>query len=200
MPVTDDVEATLAAVPSRLRDLRHRRGFTLTEVAEETGIGVSTLSRLESGLRRASLDLLLPLARTYRVPLDDLVGAPPSGDPRIHPRPVRRDGMVYLPLSRRPGGVQAFKLLLPGRPAPAAGPAGDVVRREARTHEGYEWLYVLSGRLHLHLGSTVTELGPGEAAEFDTRTPHVLASAGPEPTEVLTLFSPEGERVHVRGG
>lgn len=193
-----DVDATLAGVGTRLRDLRHRRGLTLAEVAAETGIGVSTLSRLESGGRRPSLDLLLPLARVYRVPLDDLVGAPPSGDPRIHPKPVRRHGMVFIPLSRRAGGVQAFKLVLPGRPDPAAAPR-DVVRREARTHEGYEWLYVLSGTLHLHLGGEVTDLGPGEAAEFDTRTPHVLMSADGEPVEVLTLFSPEGERVHVRG-
>lgn len=73
----------------------------------------STLSRLESGQRRSSLELLLPLARIYDVPLDDLVGAPRTGDPRIHLKPIRRYGMTFVPLSRRPGGVHAFKMITP---------------------------------------------------------------------------------------
>ena len=39
---------------------------------------------------------------------------------------------------------------------------------------------------------------PGEAAEFDTRTPHWFGSAGPGPAELLILFGPQGERIHVR--
>ena len=78
----------LDAVGPRLRALRRQRETTLAAVAEATGISVSTLSRLESGQRRPTLELLLPLARAYGVQLDDLVGAPPTGDPRVHMRPV----------------------------------------------------------------------------------------------------------------
>ena len=60
---------------------------TLAQLAEATGISVSTLSRLESGRRRPTLELLLPLARAHQVPLDELVGAPATGDPRVHARP-----------------------------------------------------------------------------------------------------------------
>ena len=52
------------------------------------------------GQRRATLELLLPLARTYNVPLDDLVGAPRTGDPRIHLKPIHKFGMTFVPLSR----------------------------------------------------------------------------------------------------
>ena len=38
----------------------------------------------------------------------------------------------------------------------------------------------------------------GEVAEFDTRVPHWFGSAAPEPAEVLVLFGPQGERLHVR--
>ncbi|TDC40034.1 helix-turn-helix domain-containing protein [Micromonospora sp. 15K316] len=186
----EDVDAALAGVGPRLRHLRTRRRLTLTEVSERTGISVSTLSRLESGVRRPSLDLLLPLAKAYRVPLDDLVGAPQSGDPRIHPKPVRRDGMIYIPLTRDASGVQAFKLILP--------PRKDEKRVGQRVHEGYEWIYVLSGTLHLALGDSLTTLTAGEAAEFDTRTPHSIASAGQQPVELIALFSPQGERIHIR--
>src|SRR3712207_3762934 len=95
----DGLETVLDGVGPRLRDARNGRKLTLAGVAEQTGISVSTLSRLESGLRRPSLELLIPLAQLYRIPLDDLVGAPQTGDPRIHPRPVRRHGMIHIPLT-----------------------------------------------------------------------------------------------------
>lgn len=176
----------LAQVGPRLRSARGER--TLRQVADLTGISVSTLSRLESGLRKPTLELLLPLSQAYRVPLDELVGAPEVGDPRVRLKPVRRGRMTLVPLSQRTGGVQAFKLLLP--PLPAA--------PEQLTHEGYEWLYVLDGRLRLLLGDQDLELGPGEAAEFDTRVPHALGGAGRRSVELLALIGPQGERVHLR--
>jgi transcriptional regulator with XRE-family HTH domain len=186
----ETTDAVLTAVGPRLRALRVRRGRTLAQLSEETGISVSTLSRLESGQRRPTLELLLPLARSHRVPLDELVGAPETGDPRVHPRPVVHHGVTSLPLTRRPGGVQAFKQVYP-----PGWPGGEP---EQRTHEGYDWVYVLSGRLRLVLAEHDLLLGPGEVAEFDTRTPHWFGNPGPEPAEVLALFGPQGERVHVR--
>ncbi len=186
----DDLEHVLTAVGPRLRALRRERGTTLNQLSETTGISLSTLSRLESGGRKPTLELLLPLARAYGVPLDELVDAPPTGDPRIHPRPFNRHGMTFIPLTRHTGGTQAYKLVLP---------AGDGNRvLEQRVHEGYEWLYVLAGRLRLVLGEHDVVLAAGEVAEFDTRTPHAWESAGPGPVEFLSLFGPQGERMHVR--
>src|SRR3954449_3127695 len=91
-PPLDDV---LEAVGPRLRALRRQRGTTLTQLSETTGISVSTLSRLESGQRRPTLELLLPLARAHQVQLDELVDAPATGDPRIHARPIRRNGTTF---------------------------------------------------------------------------------------------------------
>ena len=181
------VEA-LDEVGPRLKRLRSHRGITLTGLSDATGISTSTLSRLENGQRRPSLELLLPLAQAYRVPLDELVGAPEVGDPRIRLKPRRVNGRTVLSLTRQPGGVQAWKIVIPAsqtRPAPKA-------------HEGYEWMYVLSGKMRLVLGEHDLVLGEGEVAEFDTRVPHWFGSAGEGPTEVLSLFGRQGERMHVR--
>jgi quercetin dioxygenase-like cupin family protein/DNA-binding XRE family transcriptional regulator len=183
---TDDV---LAAVGPRLRALRQQHDITLTALAATTGISVSTLSRLESGGRRATLELLLPLAQAYRVPLDELVGAPHIGDPRVHGRPIKLGTMTIVPLTRQSGGVQAFKHLIP---------AGPVQEPDPKTHEGFEWLYVLSGRLRVILGEHDLVLPAGEAAEFDTRVPHWFGTADGEAVEFLSLFGPQGERMHVR--
>jgi quercetin dioxygenase-like cupin family protein/DNA-binding XRE family transcriptional regulator len=186
----DDLDQALATVGPRLRTLRQQRDTTLTDLAAETGISVSTLSRLESGDRRPTLELLLPLAQAYGVTLDELVDAPPTGDPRIHLRPVTRHGMTMLPLTRRAGGVQAYKLVLPG--------VRKAQQPDPQSHEGYEWLYVLDGRLRLVLGEHDVVLSPGEAAEFDTRVPHWFGAADAEPVEFLSLFGRQGERVHLR--
>jgi transcriptional regulator with XRE-family HTH domain len=162
--------------------------MTLTGVAASTGISKSTLSRLETGHRRPSLELLLPLAEAYRVPLDDLVGAPEVGDPRIRLKPRRVKGRTVIPLTRQPEGMQAWKIVIPTSKD----------KPEPRAHDGYEWLYVLSGRMRLILGNHDLELGPGEVVEFDTRVPHWFGSSGTQPAEVLSLFGRQGERMHVR--
>ncbi|MFE2325622.1 helix-turn-helix domain-containing protein [Streptomyces sp. NPDC059385] len=181
--------AVLDQVAPRLRRLRAARGLTLAALSEATGISKSTLSRLESGGRRPSLELLLPLAGAYGVPLDDLVGAPEVGDPRVrltpHPLP---SGGTFVPLTRTPGPLQAYKMIITDRGS----------EPDHRTHEGYEWLYVLTGRLRLVLAEHDLVLGPGEVAEFDTRLPHWFTSADGRPVEILSLFGRQGERMHVR--
>ena len=186
----DDLDSALGGVGERLRALRRERGLTLAELSTVTDISASTLSRLESGQRRANLELLLPVARALEVTLDDLVAVPPPADPRVRRRPVTRDGTTIVPLTRRLGGIQAFKLVLRPERIPH--------EPDLRTHDGYEWLYVLAGRLRLVLGAHDLVLDPGEAAEFDTRVPHWFGVAGTDPVEVLSLFGPQGERMHVR--
>lgn len=188
-PMDPETDEVLDAVGPRLRALRRERGITLADLATTTGVSESTLSRLESGQRRATLELLLPLARTYDVPLDDLVGAPRTGDPRIHLKPIKRFGMIFVPLSRRPGGVHAFKMIIPARPAP--------LEPTPQTHDGFEWLYVLNGRLRLVVGERDLTLPPGEAAEFDTSLPHWLGSADGATVELLVLFGLQGVRSHI---
>ncbi len=79
-------EGVLAGVGPRLTGLRLERGGTLVQLSRSTGISVSTLSRLESGGRKPTLELLLPLSRVFGVALDELVGAPRTEDPRVQIR------------------------------------------------------------------------------------------------------------------
>jgi transcriptional regulator with XRE-family HTH domain len=191
--MADDLDQALSAVGPRLRTLRRQREITLADLSGRTGVSVSTLSRLESGDRKPTLELLLPLARAYGVTLDELVDAPPTGDPRVHLRPVKQHGMTMIPLTQRAGGVQAYKLVIP-----VGGRRGHL-QEDLQTHEGYEWIYVLNGRLRLRLGDQDLTLSPGEAAEFDTRVPHCFGPASErEPVEFLSLFGREGQRAHLR--
>jgi transcriptional regulator with XRE-family HTH domain len=177
----------LAEVGPRLRRLRERRGLTLTVLADRTGISKSTLSRLESGQRKPSLELLLPLAAAFHLPLDELVGAPRVGDPRVRSRPRTRNGRLVYPLTQHANGMAVWKVVIPPER-----------ERKLRTHTGYEWLYVLSGEMRLILGEHDITMQPGEVAEFDTRLPHWFGPTGDEPVEILSVHGSHGERIHVR--
>lgn len=86
--------------------------------------------------------------------------------------------------------LHPYKLIIPASRAQQ--------KPDLQVHEGYEWLYVLSGRLRLVLGEHDLVLQVGEAAEFDTRVPHWFDRDGIERVELLSLFGPQGERMHVR--
>ncbi len=179
----------LAEVGPRLKRVRTERDVTLTELAAVTGISKSTLSRLESGQRKPSLELLLPIAQAHRIPLDELVGAPDIGDPRIRLKPQKRSGgRIVVPLTRQPRGAHAWKVVIP----PERG------KPQLRTHEGYEWLYVLAGQLRLMIADHDITMQPGEVAEFDTRVPHWFGPAGDRAVEILSILGQEGERMHIR--
>jgi transcriptional regulator with XRE-family HTH domain len=188
MGTSPAIAAVLAEVGPRLKRVRVRRGVTLTELAAATGISKSTLSRLETGKRKPSLELLLPIAQAHRVPLDELVGAPEVGDPRIRPEPRKRNGRIVVPLTQTPSGMHAWKVFIPPEPS----------EPELRTHEGHEWLYVLSGQLRLILADDDVTMGPGEVAEFDTSRPHWFGPAGDHPVEILSLLGRHDHHIHVR--
>jgi transcriptional regulator with XRE-family HTH domain len=195
MALVDDtstaaIAAALDQVGSRLEKIRIQRRMTLTGVADATGISKSTMSRLENGQRRPTLELLLALSHAYRVPLGDLVAAPEEGDPRLRLKPGHVKGRTVIPLTQEPEAMQAWKIILPT----------SQVTPEPRAHDGHEWICVLSGHIRFILGDQDLVLAPGEVASFDTDVPHWFGSTGREPAEILSIFGRPGERMTVRTG
>jgi transcriptional regulator with XRE-family HTH domain len=182
MKANDD-ESVDARVRRRLRALRAERGLTLQQVAERASLDVSTLSRLETGKRRLALDHIPALAGALGVSADALLGSAPPTDPRVSGPPRRLDGMTMWPL-----GTHTYKIGIGGhRRMPPD---------ELPSHEGHEWIYVLSGRLRLVLDDHEHLIEPGEAVEFSTWTPHWFGALD-GPVELLAIFSPQGERIHL---
>lgn len=183
-------ETTEERIRRRLRELRLGSGLTLREVAGRAHLNMSTLSRLESGQRRLSLDHLPPLADALGVTTDELLAPPGSPNPRVTARPIRRNGLTLWPLNHV-GGIhrlQTFKVNIPAsrrRPPPTL-----------PVHEGHDWMYVLSGRLRLILGGDDLVIEPGEAVEFVTTVPHWFGAVD-GPVEILAVFGPHGERTHL---
>ena len=104
--------------------------------------------------------------------------------------------------------IKRIGILAGGGPAPGTNGVISAIAIEAINHgctpvgfhDGFEWLYVLNGRLRLILGERDLTLPPGEAAEFDSSVPHWLGSADGGVVELLILFDPQGMRTHVHAG
>jgi len=190
MAKNEDGEPVEARVRAKLRALRAEQGLTLEAVAERASIDVSTLSRLESGKRRLSLDHLPALARALGVNVDELLQAPLPFDPRVKSHPHTHDGLTFLPLTRRgpAGGVYAYKITID--------PARNTPPSPLPVHDGHDWMYVLDGRMRLCLGEEDLVIEPGEAVEFTTLTPHWFGVVE-EPVELIMLLGPHGERLHL---
>ncbi len=173
-------------VRTRLRSLRNTLGLSLDELAARTHLSASTISRVETGKRTISLDILLPLAAALQVDLDELLDVRNDEDVVIHPTPNRLGDRTTWVLSRSTGRTIAIKLRL----EPTRGPV------EQKVHPGHDWLFVTLGRVCLFLGDREIVVEAGEAAEFTTMTPHATAAID-GPAELIMIFDRDGQRAHI---
>lgn len=173
-------------VRSRLRSLRTSLGLSLDEVAAATHLSASTISRIETGKRTISLDVLLPLARALHVDLEALLGAHDDDDVVIRPTPSNSGDRTTWMLSRSTGGTVAIKMRLEPSDEPVT----------PRVHPGHDWFFVIEGRVLLTLGDREVVVEAGEAAEFATMTPHATRAID-GPAELITIFDRDGQRAHV---
>lgn len=185
-PQPDLTQAVLREVGPRLRAARLKRDLTLETLAEATGISASTLSRLEAGKRAPNLELLLPVTRVLHIGLDDLMmwKAP---DPRIRTRTRTFGSITVEYLSPESAPIHALRMTFL--------PTNEPIR--TRSHDGYEWFYVLRGSARVILGDQEAVITAGQAAEFDTRIPHAVTPVGTEPVELIAIFNRSGDRIHL---
>ncbi|MGN6611938.1 MAG: helix-turn-helix domain-containing protein [Angustibacter sp.] len=183
MTAPADIEQVVRA---RLRSLRTTQGLSLDDLAARTNLSPSTISRIETGRRAISLDVLLPLAAALEVGLEALLDVSSDEDVVIRPKASRVGGRTTWALSRPDSSTVALKMLV--EPTTA--------RPQQQVHPGHDWLFVLSGRLLLALGDREITVETGEAAEFATMTPHAFVALD-EPTELLMIFDRDGQRAHV---
>jgi transcriptional regulator with XRE-family HTH domain len=173
-------------VRTRLRSLRNTLGLSLDELAARTSLSPSTISRVETGKRTISLDILLPLATALQVGLDALLDVRSDDDVVIRPAPNSSGERTTWMLSRPTASTIALKMRIePARKA-----------QEQRVHPGHDWFFVIAGRVRLSLGEREVIVEAGEAAEFATMTPHAFAAVG-GPAELIMIFDRDGQRAHV---
>jgi transcriptional regulator with XRE-family HTH domain len=117
----------------------HVAGSVPRRVGRAHALSASTISRIETGKRTISLDVLVPLARGLHVDIDALLEDRSDDDVIIRPIANRAGGHTTWMLSRPTGSTVAIKMRLePTTRTP-----------ELKVHPGHDWFFVIEGRVQL---------------------------------------------------
>jgi transcriptional regulator with XRE-family HTH domain len=163
----------------RLRTARKKFGWTLAEVAQRSGVSITTISRAERGQLALSYEKFSALARALRMDIATLFGQ--GDEPADLQGPVvTRSGQgvtyrglafTYEFLATQAAGKQMTPIL------------GTVHARRIESpedfarHDGEEWVYVLSGALDVHFeDGHIVKLARGDSLYFDSRLGHAYIS------------------------
>ncbi len=182
----------------RLRQLRKKQGWTLTDVSKRTGLAVSTLSKTERGEMSMTYDKFMQLAMGLGLDVGELfstsgrqfspkgVAITRAGEATIH----ETDTYIY----ELPATGLHHKQMTPMYGRIKARSIKDF--KEIVHHPGEEFLYILSGTLEVHIeGEDVFTLNPRESAYFDSTMGHAYVSSGDEDAEILVVCwqPPQGD-------
>jgi transcriptional regulator with XRE-family HTH domain len=173
----------------KLKQERLRRGLTLKDIENRVGISATHLSEVERGKSSPTVGVLDKIARALGTRSSLLIEMA-SGPPFSHTRPGERravlttDGTVRTEsLSEAFPGAEVSLLLKTYSPAPAR-------QLSPRGHEGEEFVYVLSGRLRVHVGEEQHLLEAGDSIHFKSIQPHAFENPGEEPCVTLLVTCP----------
>ena len=174
----------------RLAELRRQNGWTLEKVSKMTGVGVSTLSKVENQLNGASFDTLLKLSKGLGMNFEELLN------------PERKNVVSGRRVVTRGGEGDNFATAQYGYEVHATDLAQKkmiplVMTVHARSieefesfsnHAGEEYIYVIRGAVEMHTEIYAPlRLGVGDSIYFDSSAPHAFISVGEGDAQMLSL-------------
>jgi len=170
----------------KIRDLRFRRGLTVQQLAELSGLSKGFISQVENERTSPSLATLRDLARALNTSVAYLVVEDDSA-----PHIVRESDRL-----RGTNGVPIHVEILTAQPRRnlemlmTTIPPGGSARTERDYHHGEECVVCLEGHVAVIGGEHRVELRPGDSCHYDGRTPHAVENPGAGPARVLIAITP----------
>lgn len=199
--MTGDRRVSVATPPrlklgGKVRARRHDCGLTLTDLANRTGLSIGFLSQVERDITAPSLSSLALIASALDTRVHDFIREPP---PVAHHHHDDREGAFAID-----EGTLSYERLsgaFPGKQLNAIRmdvPAG--YRSEETSHEGEEFVFVLSGAIRYVLGDRPIDLAQGDSLHFAARDRHRVENRSASPAIVLTVVTQDlfGERRNAR--
>jgi len=188
---------TLILVGERIKRVREAAGVSLQELADRSGFSSALVNQIENHLVSPPLGALGKIAHALGVKIGDLWGEKArepftivrKGDRRQVSRFASKEGVAYgyayesLGYGKKDRRMEPFLIRL--EPPTVKDP-------KPSAHEGEEFLFVLSGKMEVHLDGHTDVLEPGDSILYDAGVPHHVACHGGEPAEVLAvIWAPE---------
>lgn len=183
----------------KIRDLRLRRGLTVQQLAEATGLSKGFISQVENSRTSPSLATLQDLARSLETSVAYLVV-----EEEQVPHVVRACDRPRLQVGAGTNRIEVLSAQ-PKRNLEmiiAELPPGVTAGEKRHYHHGEEVLLCLEGSVRLVCGEHAVTLEPGDSCHYDGRVPHALENRGVLPARVLIAMTPAAfePTFRVRGG
>ncbi|WP_184064323.1 helix-turn-helix domain-containing protein [Sphingosinicella soli] len=184
------------ALGERLTQLRRENKWTLGDVAARTGVGVSTLSKIENNQGDVTFETLMKLCDGLDLSLRHLTKGEPetfrSGARTI----TKRDDALIIDTAPYHFEVMSTELsrkgMIPTVVTVKARSIDDFA--EMNRHPGEEFIYVVRGTLKLYTEFYQPAiLEAGDSAHYDSSMQHAFVSVGPEDAVVLSVSHDSSE-------
>ncbi|HEY6449004.1 MAG TPA: XRE family transcriptional regulator [Acidobacteriaceae bacterium] len=177
-------------IGERIKRLRLKKSMGLVELGKHTGLSASFLSQLETGRVVPTLRNLARIAMVFSKDLSFFFESEPMSMFRVH----RKHDRVRLPQSGVDDPTYFFEsmgYMVPDRqldPYYAEFlPVKKAQEIRAHVHPGFEFLYVLDGKLEVRHGDAKEVLSEGDGVYFDASTPHSYRCEGKTPSNAIIV-------------
>lgn len=190
-----------ARMGNRIRELRHRDGLTLIQLADLAGLSHSFLSQVERGVAQPSMSSLHRIAQALRTTQDRLMagGGAPGGGAEDPGPPIAvlhaHEGVSLNTIDEgpAPAGVARQLLIEPGGFYPTEFVLRTPVFDEFFRHEGNEFLYVAVGTIEVELdredGQRSFLLATGDCLRYPGDVPHRWRLIGETDARLLMVHT-----------
>jgi len=182
-------------VGERVRNVREQRGLSRTDISQRTGIEPDILSKIEEGEIAPPLGTVIKLAKALEMKMGYFISGDEErpytivrrGDRKVVSRYDSKKGKQYgyeyesLAPHKKERHMEPFLVTL--EPADT--------EEERSTHDGQEFIFVLTGRMEVRLGEEIHVLDPGDAIYYDSTVPHLVKCRGSETTKILAVLYAE---------
>lgn len=175
----------------KVRAARKARGFTLGELAEQSGIDEKTLAELEAGETYLPLGQLIKLSKALSMKMAEVISA--GNRPFTIVRSDERQSFARFGAERRAKHGYEYESLAPGKQDAVMQPfivtLMPAAADEPSSHDGQEFIYVLEGEMEVVVGDTRGVLKAGDAVYYDSTTIHLVKAHGDKPAKILAVLT-----------
>ncbi|NJB69025.1 transcriptional regulator with XRE-family HTH domain [Desulfobaculum xiamenense] len=178
-------------IGTRIKNFRERKGWSIDELAQRAKLDASFVDAVESGSVKPALGMMVKLARALGTRLGTFMDDELTTDPLIvrladrkeetvaHASGKNSPDMVYYHLGRGKAdrSMEPFFIRLE--------PSAD--EPKLSSHEGEEFIVVVSGEVQLVYGNETHVLGPGDSMYYNSVVPHFVGAHGASEAEIYAV-------------
>jgi len=181
-------------LPQKLIQLRRQKELTIEELSQRSGVCAEQIARLEAGELAPSLTPLIKIARGLGVRLGTFLDDEPHSSPVVtksgssgtvmrfagENKPSEGSELDFVSLAGQKKDRHMEPFLIDVKPAKTD-------KYKLSSHEGEEFIYVISGQIEICYGKDVYELSSGDSIYYDSVVPHNLHSKGTQTAKILAV-------------